>query len=131
MTTPRRGTVLVADDDRSVRESVAEILESDGYRVVEATDGEEALERLHSGEVDAVLLDIKMPRRDGLSVLDVMSPPPPPPSVVLVTAYDVEPEVKRRLGGRVIRILRKPVPPMLLLDVVDDAMRAAGTADGA
>jgi CheY-like chemotaxis protein len=127
---PPGGRVLIADDDRGVRESVAEILSSYGYSVVEADDGDVALERLAAGDVDAVLLDVKMPRRDGLSVLDDMTPPPPPPGVILVTAYDITPDERRRLGGRVTRILRKPVPPRTLLDVIGEAIRASRPSAG-
>lgn len=122
------GSVLVADDDRGVRESVVEILESAGYTVVTAYDGEDALVQLEHNAVDAVLLDVRMPRLDGLSVIEEMAPVPPPPSVVVVTAYDVEPEVQVQLGPRVLRFLRKPVPPLTLLQVVADAVRAGQAA---
>lgn len=122
------GSVLVADDDRGVRESVVEILESAGYTVVEAFDGEDALEQLNRNAVDAVLLDVRMPRRDGLSVIEGMAPVPPPPGVILVTAYDMEPEVQQQLRPRVLRFLRKPVPPLTLLEVVADAVRAGQDA---
>ena len=125
------GRVLVADDDRGVRESVAEILQQFGYTVTEAEDGEEALERLAAGTVDAVVLDVKMPRRDGLSVLEEMSPQPPPPGIVLVTAYDVGPEIRVRLGNRVATVLRKPVPPKTLLDAVARAVGIGRGADSA
>ena len=122
-TAHRTGRVLVADDDRGVRESVTEILESCGFIVTEARDGQEALERLVAGEIDALVLDVRMPRRDGLAVLDHMDPAPPPPGVVLVTGFDVGEEIRVRLGGRVARILRKPVPPPTLIEAVTDAVR--------
>lgn len=121
----RQGRVLVADDDRAVRESAAEILQRSGFTVTKACDGQEALEQLAAGEVDAIVLDVRMPRRDGLSVLEVMDPQPPPPGVVLVTAYDVGPEIRVRLNDRVTRILRKPVPPPTLIDSVTEAVRVA------
>ncbi|MGH7733611.1 MAG: response regulator, partial [Gemmatimonadales bacterium] len=98
------GRVLVADDDRGVRESVSEILERFGYSVTEAEDGQDALEKLAAGHVDAVVLDVKMPRRDGLEVLEEMMPQPPPPGVVLVTAYDVGPEIRVLLANRVTKV---------------------------
>lgn len=128
MTETAAGSVLVADDDRGVRESVVEILESAGYTVVEAYDGDDALEQLERNAVDAVLLDVRMPRRDGLSVIEEMLPVPPPPGVILITAYDVEPEMQQQLRPRVMRFLRKPVPPLTLLQVVADAVRASQDA---
>jgi len=117
------GRVLVADDDKSVRESAAEILQRSGFTVTKAFDGQDAMEQLAAGDVDAVVLDVKMPRRDGLSVLEDMDPEPPPPGIVLVTAYDVASEVRLRLGRRVTGILRKPVPPKILTESVTEAVR--------
>lgn len=62
------GTVLVAEDDRAVRESLTRALELEGYRVVPVADGEAALERLGEGGVDAAVVDVMMPRTDGLAV---------------------------------------------------------------
>ncbi|HVS02827.1 MAG TPA: sigma-54 dependent transcriptional regulator, partial [Thermoanaerobaculia bacterium] len=66
---PRRGIVLVVDDEAAIRDSLRMILEYEGYRVEEAASGAEALERVASRAPDAVLLDIKMPEMDGLEVL--------------------------------------------------------------
>jgi two-component system OmpR family response regulator len=60
--------VLVADDDRHIREVVRFALERDGHRVVEAEDGARALEEFRSEAADLVVLDIVMPERDGLDV---------------------------------------------------------------
>ena len=65
-------TVLVIDDERSIRESLRMVLEFEGYKVDEAASGRAALARLAAGPVDAVLLDIKMPEMDGLAVLEAM-----------------------------------------------------------
>jgi len=62
-------TVLVVDDEGSIRESLRMILEYEGYRVDEAASGPQALARVAEGAPDAVLLDIKMPEMDGLAVL--------------------------------------------------------------
>jgi len=116
--------VLVADDDVAVRRSECEILEIFGYHVLAAADGDEALRQLGEHTVDAVVLDIKMPQRDGLSVVRDMDPTPPPPGVVLVTAYDVSADDRRTLGGRVRRVLQKPVSPASLVEAVADAVTA-------
>ena len=62
-------TVLVVDDERSIRESLRMILEYEGYRIEEAVHGADALVRVADSAPDAVLLDIKMPEMDGLEVL--------------------------------------------------------------
>jgi len=70
--TPR--TVLVVDDDPGIRESVTEVLSSEGYRVLEAADGEEALRQLEGlAERCLVLLDLAMPRMNGVELLAELS----------------------------------------------------------
>jgi two-component system, NtrC family, response regulator AtoC len=62
-------TVLVAEDDKTIRRNLVRLLETEGYRVVEATNGNAALSAIETERPAAVLLDLKMPERDGLSVL--------------------------------------------------------------
>jgi DNA-binding NtrC family response regulator len=62
-------TILIVDDEPSIRRTVREILEYEDYAVEEAEDGEEALEKIRSSSLDMVLLDIKMPGMDGMEVL--------------------------------------------------------------
>lgn len=62
-------TILVAEDEEAARTSLKGLLESEGFRVLTAADGEEALSQILHQEPDAVLLDVRMPRLDGLSVL--------------------------------------------------------------
>ncbi|MGZ3444090.1 MAG: response regulator [Myxococcaceae bacterium] len=67
-------TVLVVDDDPGIRESVTEVLTAEGYRVLQAGDGAEALEHLADlAERCVVLLDLAMPRMNGLEFLAELS----------------------------------------------------------
>ncbi len=115
--------VLVADDEEPVRTSVAEILRSAGYSVVEAADGQDALDLLESGSVSVLLLDIRMPRRTGIEVLQALDSPP---NVILMSAYRFEGEDKRSVGHKVFSHLMKPVAPRQLLDEVRAAIEGAG-----
>jgi CheY-like chemotaxis protein len=126
-----QATVLVADDDRGIRLSVVKILSRCGYQVAEAEDGQDALDKLASAEVDALVLDVKMPQKDGLAVLDELFPEPPPPGVLLVSAYDIDRETRRRLGTRVHKVLRKPVPPPTLIEAVAEAVEVSKSARSA
>ena len=64
----RRSTVLLVDDEESVQKLLTYPLEREGYNVVQARDGEEALERYRETPVDLVILDLMLPRLDGLAV---------------------------------------------------------------
>jgi two-component system, NtrC family, response regulator AtoC len=79
--------VLVADDDRTIRRNLARLLEAEGYHPIEAADGEAALECIRSQQPDAVLLDLKMPKRDGLEVLTELGPSLADLPVIVVTAF--------------------------------------------
>lgn len=59
------GTVLVVDDEEAIRETLRLALEGEGYRVVEAREGAEALRRAAQAQLDVILLDMRMPGMDG------------------------------------------------------------------
>jgi CheY-like chemotaxis protein len=59
-------TILVVDDEASIRRTLREILEYEDFDVEEAVDGNEALSALHENAYDLVILDVKMPKVDGL-----------------------------------------------------------------
>ena len=111
--------VMVVDDEEPVRTSVAEILRAAGYSVAEAVDGQDALDMLESGSVTVLLLDIRMPRRTGIEVLQALDSPP---NVILMSAYRFEGEDKRSVGHKVFSHLMKPVAPRQLLDEVRAAI---------
>ncbi len=120
-------TILVAEDDPDVRNAIREILAADGYEVVEAPDGERALEALaraadQEGALpDVVLLDFVMPGFSGLGILRVMRRFERTPPTIVMTAF-VDPSVEtfaRALGA--FRVLRKPIDERVLREVVLEA----------
>jgi DNA-binding response OmpR family regulator len=87
-TAEQRGGVLIADDDDELRSSLAELLSGAGYRVSQARDGEEALAAVTGpAPPDLVLLDVNMPRLDGLGVLRRMRELRANVGVLMMTAY--------------------------------------------
>lgn len=73
----RMPVVLVIEDEAASRRSIAAVLRLEGYTVELAGDGDEALRRLRAGGIDLALLDVQLPRRDGLAVLDALGTPRP------------------------------------------------------
>lgn len=113
--------ILVVEDEPDLRSSVADILRQAGYDVEEAADGVEALALLASRPVEAVLMDLRMPRCDGLAVLDALVDPPP---VLIVSAHHLDQDDRARLGAKVVDVLKKPVPPQELLERLSAALAA-------
>ena len=88
--TPVRATrgkrILLVDDDAGVRESLSHVLVSEGYVVIPAPDGQQALALVASAQVDLVLLDLNMPVRNGWDTFERLSFHHPLLPVVLITA---------------------------------------------
>src|SRR6188768_1234345 len=88
-TMPDVSTILLVDDEDSVQKLLAYPLERDGFRVIQARDGEEALRRFADEEVDLVVLDIMLPRLDGLEVCKRLRAESTVP-IIMLTARDDE-----------------------------------------
>ena len=114
--------ILVVDDEIGMRETVAEILTAMGWEVTTAVDGDDALTRLRAGTYAVVVMDIRMPGRDGISVLREIGGPPPP--VVLMTAYAADEDVRAAAEAGSFAVLHKPVPAERLLALVAQAAAA-------
>jgi DNA-binding response OmpR family regulator len=82
-------TILVVDDEESIQKLLAFPLEREGFRVLQARDGEEALERFGSGRVDLVVLDLALPKLDGLEVCRRLRAQSRVP-IIMLTARDDE-----------------------------------------
>ena len=117
----RTFSVLVVDDEASVRSTLAAILESAGHHVIEAEDGRAALQLLQEHEFDVLVLDLHMPRIDGLTVLRQIQVPPPVVIVYSAFALYKTEDVRDEVGAKVFRYMRKPVPPLELIAAVNEA----------
>ena len=86
---PDSSTILLVDDEDAVQKLLAYPLERDGFRVVQARDGEEALERFAQERVDLVVLDLMLPKLDGLEVCKRLRAASSVP-IIMLTARDDE-----------------------------------------
>ena len=111
-------TVLIADDEPAIRRSLREILEFEGYDVVEAVDGDEALEKGQGGGLDLILLDIKMPKRDGMEVLQALYDGESTVPVVMISGHgNVDTAVEATQLGAVDFLEKPPDLNRLLVTV--------------
>lgn len=118
--------VLTIDDDFAVRESLANYLEDYGYAVVQAGDGQEGLEVFAAEHPELVLVDLRMPRMDGLQVLDhITRESPETPIMVVSGAGDIR-EVVEALRKGAWDYLIKPIQDMdILLHAVRSCLERA------
>lgn len=116
--------ILVADDDESLRSIMCKRLRYSGFDVVEAADGQQAIDRFWEDpdSIDCVLLDLSMPRRGGEEVQRELRAVRPNLPVILMSGC-AEREILERLDGADISgTLQKPVPAAELLEAIRDAM---------
>jgi two-component system, OmpR family, response regulator len=112
--------VLVADDDPSLRHALGKLLTSAGYSVSIAKDGREALDRLNKQDFDLLLLDVWMPRMNGLEVLGELRERMPRPKVVIMTSDQTPDTLLQVMRDQAYDYISKPFPPK---DAVDLARR--------
>jgi CheY-like chemotaxis protein len=114
-TDPESPSVLVVDDNDSVRESVVHLLHTEGYEVIEARDGTDALRALNANRVAAMVLDLRMPHLDGGALLRALESPPP---TVVLSATELDDASHHSVEEALVAELKKPVRPDRLLDAV-------------
>lgn len=78
-------TILVIDDERAIRSSLVEILSFEGYKVEEASDGAEGLNKILNNNYDCVICDIKMPKMDGIEVLEKVMVDKPDTQFIIIS----------------------------------------------
>lgn len=101
--------ILIADDEKSIRDSIKIILDDEGYETYTAADGEEALNRLSSENFDLVISDIKMPKLDGMELLEKGSKISPETYFIIMTAYASITSAIQALRSGAYDYLIKPV----------------------
>ena len=120
----QRAKVLVVDDEPDVLLLCRVNLEFEGYEVVEATDGEQAMEQARSESPDVVLLDVMMPRMDGWQVLTAMKDDEELEHipVVMLTAKVQEHDQIRGWSRGAADYITKPFSPLALSQVLQDVL---------
>jgi DNA-binding NtrC family response regulator len=119
--------VLIVEDEENERSGLAELVASWGYRTETAQDGVEGLEKVASWSPAIVITDLKMPRMDGLGLLQEIAKQPQEIAVVLLTAQgSVEVAVSAMKNGA-YDFIEKPVNPARLRNVLMNAARQQGT----
>jgi two-component system response regulator HydG len=115
-------TLLVADDDPGLRESLERTLTREGYRVVLASDGRAALERVQAGGIDLIVTDLRMPGLTGLELLRAAKAIMPNVDVILLTAFGTVEEAVKAMKDGAYDFLTKPFRREQLIKLVEKAL---------
>jgi CheY-like chemotaxis protein len=107
----KKKTVLIIEDEAEIRSFASRVLELEGYRVLQASDGDEGLRLTRQGGISLVLLDLRLPGRDGLAVLSQMKSDTELSSipVVVFTASAAAQQRNQALAGGAADYLVKPL----------------------
>jgi two-component system, NtrC family, response regulator HydG len=119
---PAPKNVLLVDDHKPFRDSLAKILEAKGLLVFSANDGEEALDILRKEEIHLVLTDLKMPRMDGVELLKVAKTIRPEVEVILITGYGTVDTAVTAMKDGAYDYIQKPFKPQEILKLVRKAI---------
>ncbi len=127
---PLKRTIALVDDDRNILASVAMALEAEGFAVKSYSDGDEALRGISAQPVDLAILDIKMPRMDGMELLSRLRKTTAMPVIFLTSKDD---EVDEVLGLRMGAddYITKPFSQRLLIERIRTLLRRSELAQGA
>ena len=118
-------SILIVDDDRMTLHVLQSVLNGAGFSVSVARDGIEALEALRAQPFDLLVLDVWMPRMNGLEVLAKLRTRKTRPRVVVMTSDDAPETLLLAVREQAFKYVHKPVEPTLLLQTVRETLRAA------
>jgi len=121
---------LVVDDDDVIRQLITVNLELEGFEVIPAVDGQDALDKVKDAQPDVVTLDVMMPRVDGWEAAARLREDPETAhiKVILLSARAQESDIQRGERIGVDAYLTKPFDPDELIDVVRRMVDASGSA---
>lgn len=122
-------SILLAEDDKAVREFVARALRQDGHDITAVGDGQQALNALQSGRFDMLLADIVMPQLDGIALALKAAKDYPDLPVLLMTGYAAERQRAHNLDALIQDVITKPFTLQEIRDAVKKMLNLDGTTN--
>ncbi|MFQ5713434.1 MAG: sigma-54-dependent transcriptional regulator [Candidatus Scalinduaceae bacterium] len=115
-------TLLIVDDQESIRLALSKMLTKEGYEVLLATEGEEALETLRKKKVNVMLSDLKMPKMDGVQLLKASKLIKPEVEVILITAHGTIEKAVGAMKDGAYDFVTKPFKKMVIANMIKKAV---------
>ncbi len=116
--------ILVVDDDRGTRHLLQRVLTNAGFTASVAKDGVEALKTLRTRRFDLILLDVWMPRMNGLDLLERLRGRKTRPRVVMMTSDDAPETLLKAVRQQTFKYMHKPIASATLLETVRDVLQS-------
>jgi DNA-binding response OmpR family regulator len=120
---PEAKTILVVDDDVELSDGLRVVLEKQGYRVIQARDGQQAQRMVYQQRPDLMVLDMMMPRMGGYPVLEHFKGKPDAPPIIMITANEGSRHKAYAEYLGVIDYIRKPFAMERLLEAVERGLK--------
>jgi PAS domain S-box-containing protein len=117
-------TILLAEDEESVRRLIRDVLKESGYKVIEAVDGEEAVSKFmeNKDKIDLLLLDVVMPKMSGKEAYEIIKKVKPDIKLLMTSGYSADFISKKGIIEEGLNFLAKPMSPANLLKKVREAL---------
>jgi DNA-binding response OmpR family regulator len=114
--------ILIVDDDRELVDAMRTMLERQGYKVIQAHDGNQGQQAIYAQRPDLVILDMMMPRKGGYPVLEHFKDKPDAPPIIMVTANEGSRHKVYAEYLGVVDYIRKPFAMERLLETVNKTL---------
>src|SRR5215208_2532018 len=121
-------TILIVDDDMELSDGLRVVLERQGYRVLQARDGQQGKQQIYNQRPDLVILDMMMPRMGGYPVLEHFRGRTDAPPIIMITANEGSRHKAYAEYLGVVDYIRKPFAMERLLEAVNKAFRQTAAA---
>jgi len=108
--------ILIVDDESSIRDALSKVLHAEGYEIVSAKSGEEAIEKFQSEKIDLLLLDLGLPVKDGWDMLAWLAGVNPLLPVIIITGRFKQRELAEKAGAD--HLMDKPLDVPRLLEAI-------------
>jgi DNA-binding response OmpR family regulator len=122
-------TILLVDDDQELSDGLRIMLEKQGYRIIQARDGQQGKQAIYQHRPDLVILDMMMPRMGGYPVLEHFRDKPDAPPIIMITANEGSRHKAYAEYLGVVDYIRKPFAMERLMEAVSKAFAAPPKQD--
>jgi DNA-binding response OmpR family regulator len=118
--------ILVVDDDPTVLKSCQRVLEAEGFDVYLVPSADKALEAMRNDDFALLLVDIKMPQRDGIYLMSEIMKEWPNIPIIVMSGYDTEQTVQQAMETGAASFIAKPFTPTELLNALQKVLQKPG-----